>query len=204
MADARRTGLRRAALLLGAAGLVAAPFTRSLLVTAGALALWLVLLRLLAPRVLRRVLRPRLWLFSLLLATASGVLFGEPDADVLGLSVSTKGFLAGIWMVLRGVSLLTLASLAAAALTRSGTTAALARIGLSGVAEALRVATETLPAAQERVVAAWQAGKPEGRSPRALLRSFGTWFTAVVAAAAALAARPEPDAAPPPSGEEAP
>lgn len=179
--------MRRLVLVAGAAALVAVQFAGSLALSASALVGWLLLLRLCSPGVLRRVLKPRLWALALLISMGSGLLLGEGDRVLWGVSVSLSGLAAGVWMVVRGVSLLSVASLGATALTRDGATDALARIGLGGAAHAIRVAAATLPAAQERVVAAWCHHRPQRRRPRELARAVDGWFAAVVEEAAALA-----------------
>jgi hypothetical protein len=128
----------------------------------GLLALWLLWLGLGLRSPLRRLIgSPRLWLFTAALACLAGFFLGPKDLELFGLGCSTQGFLAGIWMLVRGTALFSVFSVAAMALTQGKVLGLLPRLGLGGTAEAVRAAVTALPQMQERLRLSVLA--PDGR-----------------------------------------
>jgi hypothetical protein len=152
-------------LTLGLAlGLLVGLFLGQLPLAAGVLGLWLLWLRLGLGRPLRRIIgSPKLWVFTALLACLAGFVLGPTDLNLYGLPFSSQGFLAGIWMLVRGTALFSVFSVAATAMTQGKVLGLLPRLGLGGAAEAVRAAVTALPLMQERL--RLSVLTPEGRRP---------------------------------------
>jgi nucleoside-triphosphatase THEP1 len=181
--------MRRLLLVTGALAVVAAMALQSLVVAALVLVAWFVLLSKVEPRALRRIVRPRLWAFTVALALLCGLLLGTRDTWVFGVMLSRSGLEAGAWMILRAMMLLSIAALVALSLSREGATEWIARAGFPGAGAAVRTAVETLPAVQDRLVAGFRRErKGAGRGLRARLRRLDAWIVALVADTARRAA----------------
>lgn len=174
-------------LAAAAASVIAAATTGRLALAGLALVVWLATLGRCAPQVLKRVWRPKLWIASLVLAAGSGLLLGETDVRVLGIGLSTVGLAAGAWMIIRGILLITLASLVASTLSRGEVLSWLERVGLPGAAGAVHAAVAMLPRAQERLVEAWVESRSIGGGVKGRLARIDHCCVLLAAEAAALA-----------------
>jgi energy-coupling factor transporter transmembrane protein EcfT len=169
-----------------AVSVIAAAATGRLLLATVALFVWLASLGVYAKPVLKRVWRPKLWIASLVLAAGSGLLLGDTDLRVFGVGLSTVGLAAGAWMIVRGVLLITLASLVASTLSRGEALRWLARFGLPGAAGAVHAAVAMLPRAQERMVEAWAESRSIGGGIRGRLARIDHCCVLLAAEAATL------------------
>lgn len=138
--------------LLGFLALVciAVQFQGSLVLSLVALLIWLCALALWDRISLRRMWMPRFWLITVVFAMGSGVLLGQRDMILLGISMSRVGLEAGVLMVLRGAFIFGLASWASRALTEEDFFNIARRVGAVPLGTAIPVALRLLPELTER------------------------------------------------------
>jgi hypothetical protein len=137
--------------------------------------------------VLRRIYKPRLWLISGFIAMASGIFLGHPETRLLWVPLSWTGLYAGLWMVMRCIALLTVTAYLSTLLGQDLVIAWLSRKGLSNLAEHIRIAVDTLPAVQDRLVDTWRAHRRTRARFRDLPRVADDCYFALVLQAASLA-----------------
>ena len=151
----------RALLALLAGMCVAVQFSGSLALSALALVMWLGSLALLFRPALRRLWMPRCWTISLVFAVGSGLLLGERDVNLWGLSLSSAGLEAGLLMVVRGAFIFGLASWASQALGERDIQRVARRLGAAWLGAALPAALRLLPEllGQYRLASASTSGR---------------------------------------------
>ncbi|MBN1948006.1 MAG: hypothetical protein JW797_20225 [Bradymonadales bacterium] len=181
--------MSRAVTWIAILSLLGAMLLESWVLAAPGLVFWLAVLYRWHRPILRRIYRPRLWLVSGLIALASGMFLGEPGTQGLWMGLSTSGLVAGLWMVMRCIALLTLASYLSSTLARGPLVAWLSRRGLSGLAEHVQVAVEALPAMQDRLVETWSRHRVAHKRFRDLPRVIDNAYYALLLQATA-GARP--------------
>lgn len=120
------------------------------------LAVWFFVLFYASPHLSRRFLRPGLWFWASFFSITAGLLLGPTDTRVLGLGFSSSGLISGLWMALRGFSILGLVAWLADGLTRSNALSAMGRLGMRGAEQAIRAAVEALPGMQDELAAVWR------------------------------------------------
>ncbi len=129
-------------------------------------------------------LRPlRRWAFWFLVASAlalSPFFIGDKDVSLFGLGLSYQGFWVGLWMALRGVSIM----LAMNAFSNAVSITEVARLfewaGLKGLGFAIGVAFNMLPTIRETIDTLYQAIKLRGGFRRKRLTTVRTLAIAVV------------------------
>ncbi len=147
----------------------------SLLLSAVALAVWLVVLALLDRASLRRLWLPRFWIITLIFALGSGLLLGPKGKGAWGI-LSPEGLQAGLLMVIRGVFIFGLASWASRALGGEDLQRLTRRLHVPRLGMALSVALQLLPDLKDRLQARVRApadGEPEPERRRRLRRLYG-------------------------------
>jgi nucleoside-triphosphatase THEP1 len=144
--SARRWWLGGAALLC-----IAVQLPGSLVLSAAALALWLLLLLLFDRPTLERLWLPRFWIVTLVFAVASGLLLGPKASKGVWSVVSRQGLEAGVLMVVRGAFIFGLAAWASRALGGKDLQRAARRLGVPRLGTALAVALQLLPELEERL-----------------------------------------------------
>ena len=139
-------------LLLGVVALfcVAVQFSGTLPLSAVALAIWLAALALFFRPALARLWMPRFWTISVVFAVGSGLLLGEHDVKLWGLSLSSAGLEAGLLMVVRGAFIFGLASWASQAFEERDIQRAARRLGAAWLGAALPSALRLLPELMEQ------------------------------------------------------
>jgi nucleoside-triphosphatase THEP1 len=130
---------------------IAVQFEGSLLLSLIALVIWLSALALWDRISLRRMWMPKFWLITMVFAMGSGVLLGQRDMTLLGISLSRMGLEAGVLMVLRGALIFGLASWASRALTEEDFFNIARRLGAVPLGTAIPVALRLLPELTERL-----------------------------------------------------
>jgi energy-coupling factor transporter transmembrane protein EcfT len=111
---------------------------------------------------LRFLLRWQLWVFVLPTLALSPLLIGERDTLVWGLSLSQEGFWAGLWMVIRALSIALAAAVFSSAVSVSQMVQLFEGMRLKGLGFALGVATNVLPTIQETMDTSYQAMRLRG------------------------------------------
>jgi len=116
---------------------------------------------------------------------ASGLLFspfliGEKDLSLLGLSLSSEGFWAGVWMTVRALSV----ALAVGGFAYAVSADEIARLfemaGLKGLGFAVGVAVNMLPTLEETVRNAYEAMRLRGGFQRERLQALRMLLVAIV------------------------
>jgi hypothetical protein len=159
---------RRRALGAAAVGCLALQFPGRLWLSAAALGAFLLALAALDRRPLARLWRPRFLVGSAAIALGAGLLLGPCDAAVLGLGVSTRGLLAGVLMVVRGLLIFALTTWAAGLLAARRPARRRGALG-AAVAAAVRL----VPDLTERLRASVSAHAAAGRGRWAAARAVG-------------------------------
>ena len=164
------------------------------------------------PSGLKPIRRLEFWFLVASAVLLSPFLIGEKDLSLFGLSLSTQGFWAGLWMALRALSM----ALAVGGFAYAVSVDEIARLfemaGSKGLGFAVGVAFNLLPTLEETARNAYQAMRLRGGFRRERLRALRMLLVAIVVnalrrgdevveAAEARAFRPDgPRQEPPPLG----
>lgn len=134
---------------------MAMQFPASLPWSLAALCTWVGALAWFEPETLHRLWVPRFWGVSLLVAVASGIVLGQQDMEVLGVSLSSSGLTAGVLMVVRGAFIFALSTWVSRRLGGPTVQNALHRAGLGELGQALSAALHLLPELAARLASRW-------------------------------------------------
>jgi len=134
-------------------------------------------------RPLRRLRRPRLWLFILGVVVINALAWREEGERVVvvGLALSRQGLLNGLWMALRTIIVLTAMSIFARAVSISELAALFARLGLKELGFILGVALNLLPVVQETARNTLLAMRLRGGFRRHKLRTLHRMLVTILA-----------------------
>ncbi|MFH0882945.1 MAG: nucleoside-triphosphatase [bacterium] len=111
--------------------------------------------------ILRRIGRPKFWVFSISITLLAGMFLGDDPAQWMGIPISRAGFTAGLLMNLRAFTLITAGVLLAKGVSREGFLGATGRMGAAHLDAAFRQAMGTLPAVNRE----WRETLKKTRSP---------------------------------------
>ena len=111
--------------------------------------------------ILRRIGRPKFWIFSIAITLLAGMFLGDSPTRWMGIPVSKAGLVAGVLMNLRAFTLVAAGVLLAKGVSREGFLGATGRIGAAHLDAAFRQAMGTLPAVNRE----WRATLKKTRSP---------------------------------------
>ena len=132
------------------------------------------------PSGLRPIRRLEFWFLVASAVLLSPFLIGEKDLSLFGLSLSSQGFWAGLWMALRALSM----ALAVGGFVYAVSVDEVARLfemaGLKGLGFAVGVAFNLLPTLEETVRNAYQAMRLRGGFQRERLRALRMLLVAIV------------------------
>lgn len=133
-------------------------------------------------RPLRRLRRPRLWLFILSVVVISALAWDEEGEKVVvvGLTLSRQGLLNGLWMALRTIIVLTAMSVFARAASISELAALFARLGVKELGFILGIALNLLPLVQETTGNTLLAMRLRGGFRRHKLRALRRMVVAIL------------------------
>ncbi len=106
--------------------------------------------------VFRRVGTPRFWAFSVVITVLAGLLLGKNPATTLGLPFSYDGLMAGVFMNLRGFSLVTATVLLTRSVKPERFQGVTNRIGIENFNPAFSAALETLPRMRGALLSIWK------------------------------------------------
>lgn len=130
---------------------------------------------------LRLLSQRQLWLFLVPTLLLSPLVIGEPDLAFWGLHLSQEGFWAGLWMVLRALSIALGAAVFVRAVSVSEMAALLEGLKLKGLGFALGVATNMLPTIQDTMQTSYQAMRLRGGFRSRRLRTLRLLLVTVIA-----------------------
>ncbi|MGA9349979.1 MAG: energy-coupling factor transporter transmembrane component T [Anaerolineae bacterium] len=129
---------------------------------------------------LRPVRRLEFWVLVASAVLFSPFLIGEKDLSLFGLSLSSQGFWAGLWMALRALSI----ALAVGGFAYAVSVDEMARLfemaGLKGLGFAVGVAFNLLPTLEETTRNAYEAMRLRGGFQRERLRALRMLLVAIV------------------------
>lgn len=130
---------------------------------------------------LRVLGRRQLWLFIVPTLLLSPLVIGEPDVYVWRLPLSVEGFWAGLWMVLRALSITLAAAIVARTVSVSEMAQVFERMKLKGLGFAVGVATNMLPTIRETLETAYLSIRLRGGFRAHRWRSLRLLLVAVFA-----------------------
>jgi len=130
---------------------------------------------------LKLLTQRQLWLFLIPTLLLSPLVIGEPDLEFWGLGLSQGGFWAGLWMVLRALSIALAAAVFVRAVSISEMAALLEGMKLKGLGFALGVATNMLPTIQETMQTSYHAMRLRGGFRSRRLRTLRLLLVTVIA-----------------------
>lgn len=130
---------------------------------------------------LRLFLRWQLLFFVLLTLLLSPFVIGEKDIALWGLKLSGEGFWAGLWMVLRALSIALAAGVFAGAVSVAQMAQLFERLRLKGLGFAVGVATNMLPTVQETMETSYHAVRLRGGFRRHRLETVKLLLVAIIA-----------------------
>lgn len=139
---------------LGCIGYLVSQWVGGLWVSAGCVALLAWCLTQLHPGPTRRVFRLRFWLFSILVTLAAGLFLGPKEQSAsqgVALQLSLAGLEAGFGMLLRALFLVLVTVWLGVFLAKSGVRKQIRRVGPHAFFDAVRAASETVPALVKRL-----------------------------------------------------
>ncbi len=110
--------------------------------------------------VLKRVGKPRFWVFTLLITLLAGLLLGRDPVSWYGISVSKEGVLAGLLMNVRAFTLIASIVIVSSGITHERFFSLSTRIGLPHLSPAFNTAIDTVP----DVKIAWRSTRMDKRS----------------------------------------
>ena len=129
---------------------------------------------------LRPIRRLEFWLLVASAVLLSPFLIGEKDLSLFGLSLSSQGFWAGLWMALRALSM----ALAVGGFAYAVSADEMARLfevaGLKGLGFAVGVAFNLLPTLEETARNAYEAMRLRGGFQRERLRALRMLLVVIV------------------------
>ncbi len=111
--------------------------------------------------VLRRIGRPKFWIFSISITLLAGMFLGDNPTHWMGIPVSRAGLAAGIMMNLRAFTLITAGALLAKGISREGFLGATGKMGMAHLDAAFHEAMGTLPEVNRQ----WRETLKKTRSP---------------------------------------
>lgn len=133
-----------------------------------------------APAV-RLLCRWQLWAFIGPTLLISPLVLGEPDLQLGGLQLSTEGFWAGLWMVVRALSIALAASIVAGTVSVSEMAQIFEGMRMKGLGFAVGVATNMLPTVRETMETSYQSIRLRGGFRSQRLKTLRLLLVAVIA-----------------------
>jgi len=130
---------------------IALQFTGSMPLSSLSVALWLAVMSLIEPSVLRRLWRPRFWAITLIFAIGSGLVLGQHDMELAGIPISRSGLEAGALMVLRGALIFGMTTWASIALSGETFLRLCRHVGLERLGTSFTLAVRIIPDVDERI-----------------------------------------------------
>lgn len=138
---------------------------------------------LLYPASIKRLFRWRWFLFTLLVMLPNLLWVGEPDLTVLGLQLSTTGFVTGMQMVLRALVVIVAVDGFSTSVDITEVAGMFERVGLSGLGFSMGVAVNMLPALRRSSQCAWRSLSMRGGLRRQWWRGSRLLLVTIVASA---------------------
>lgn len=129
---------------------------------------------------LRPIRRLEFWALVASVVVFSPFLIGEKDASLLGISLSSQGFWAGLWMALRALSVALAVGGFAYAVSADEMSRLFEAAGLKGLGFAVGVAVNMLPTLEETARNAYEAMRLRGGFQRERLRALRMLLVAIV------------------------
>lgn len=139
--------------IMGGAALlcIAIQFPGSLWLSCSSLMLWLLLLAIKDRGSLRRLWLPRFWIITLLFSLACGLFLGAKNPKVLWGIFSLAGLEAGMFLLIRGCFIFSLAIWISRSISQKDLTRLTQKIGLPQLGLALFLAFQLLPTLSQRL-----------------------------------------------------